>query len=118
MFKKMLLVILIGLLILPGATVARADEPDVGFPWNNHAKPYQFRFNNLIDNHQQPRILNSGRMQGFIYIQFTGEMVDGIPVARRANCDDPALDCRVGWEVIGIPVQGATLVQKEPRLKF
>jgi hypothetical protein len=55
-------------------------------------------------------------VQGYIYIQFTGDMLDGFPVARRANCDDPALDCRVGWEVIGIPVQGASLVQKGPRL--
>jgi hypothetical protein len=87
-----------------------------GFPWKNHAAPYAFTFGNLIDNHQQSRLLPNGRLQGFIYLQFTGEVMDGVPVARRANCDDPTLDCRVGWEIIGVPVQGAHLVQKRPRL--
>lgn len=116
MAKKMFVIIILGLLLVSGATVARADAPDLGFPWADHASPFSFKFNNLIDNHQQTRLLPNGRLQGYIYIQFTGEMKNGIPVARRANCDDPALDCRVGWEIIGIPVKGAHLIQKGPRL--
>ena len=116
MYKKLLVALVIGLLLFAGASVARADGPDLGLPWDNHATPFTFKFNNLIDNHQQTRFLNNGRLQGYIYVQFTGEMINGVPVARRANCDDPTLDCRVGWEVIGIPVDGATLLQKGPRL--
>jgi hypothetical protein len=116
MYKRIFAAAAVLLLLLLGTTVARADEPDLGFIWKNHAAPFTFKFNNLIDNHQQTRLLENGRLQGFIYVQFTGEMIGGVPVARRANCDDTTLDCRVGWEVIGVPVQGARLVQKGPRL--
>ncbi len=116
MYKKILITFAIGLFLLAGTSVARADAPDLGFPWRNHTSDFNFVFGNLIDNHQQTRLLPNSMLQGFIYIQFTGEMIDDIPVARRANCEDPDLDCRVGWEVIGIPVQGATLVNKGPRL--
>jgi len=116
MYRKILLLSIIGLLLLAGANVARADGPDLGLPWNGHEGRFDFRFGNLIDNHQQTRLLRNGWLQGYIYIQFTGEEIDGIPVARRANCDDPALDCRVGWEVTGVPVDQATLLQKGPRI--
>jgi hypothetical protein len=116
MLKKIFITLVIGMLLLPGTIGAKADGPDLGFSWKSHNAPFTFKFYNLIDNHQQTRLLSNGWLQGFIYIQFTGEMMDGVPVARRANCDDPSLDCRVGWEIIGIPVQGATLVQKGPRL--
>lgn len=116
MYKKILITLMIVLLLLTGTIAVRADAPDLGFAWKNHAAPFTFKFNNLIDNHQQTRLLNNGRLQGFIYIQFTGEMINGIPVARRADCDDPTLDCRVGWEVSGVPAQEARLVQKGPRL--
>lgn len=116
MLKKIFVTLVIGMLLLPATTVAKADEPDLGYSWKGHNAPFTFKFNNLIDNHQQTRLLPNGWLQGFIYIQFTGETIDGIPVARRVNCDDPTLDCRVGWETVGIPVQGATLVQKGPRL--
>ncbi len=114
--KKLLVTFMILLLLLTGTIAVRADAPDIGFAWQNHAAPFTFKFNNLIDNHQQTRLLKNGRLHGFIYIQFTGETINGIPVARRADCTDTTLDCRVGWEVMGIPVQGARLVQKGPRL--
>ena len=116
MYKKILVWSVIGLLVLAGTTIARADGPDLGFPWDKHAGKFNFLFGNLIDNHQQTRLLKNGQLQGYIYIQFTDETIDGIPVARRANCDDPRLDCRVGWEIKGVPIQDACLLQKGPRI--
>jgi len=104
------------LLMTLGVSVVQADEEDTGYPWFNHAGKYDVEFNNLIDNHQQMRLLKNGWLQGYIYIQFTGEFIDSKPVARRVDCTNPALYCRVGWEVIGIPVSGAKLVQKGPRI--
>lgn len=116
MARKFLILVLLMAISLSGVTTVKADGPDVGYRWQNHPRAFDFKFNNLIDNHQQMRLLKNGALQGFIYIQFTGEYIDGIPVARRANCYDAALDCRVGWEVIGIPVRGAKLIQRGPRL--
>lgn len=116
MARKFLVLVLLMSISFSGITTVKADGPDTGYRWQNHAKPFDFRFNNLIDNHQQMRLMKNGALQGFIYIQFTGEFIDGVPVARRANCYDASLDCRVGWEVIGIPVRGAKLIQRGPRL--
>ena len=87
---------MVGLLLLAGPSVARADGPDLGFGWNNHAEPFSFKFNNLIDNHQQTRLLKNGQLQGFIYIQFTGEMIDGIP--RPYLCDNRHVSVLVNRE--------------------
>jgi hypothetical protein len=116
MARKILILVLLISISFSGITTVKADGPDTGYKWNNHAGKFNFKFGNLIDNHQQMRLLKNGALQGFIYIQFTGEYIDGIPVARRANCNDSALDCRVGWEVIGVPVMGAKLIQRGPRL--
>lgn len=124
MARKFLILVLLMSISLSGATAVKADGPDTGYKWNNHEGKFNFTFGNLIDNHQQMRRLKIGALQGFIYIQFTGEYIDGVPVARRADCVGnpkavppiPPTDCRVGWEVIGIPVRGAKLVQKGPRL--
>lgn len=116
MVRKFLILALLMSICFSGITTVKADGPDTGYRWQNHAKPFDFRFNNLIDNHQQMRLMKNGALQGFIYIQVTGEYIDGIPVARRANCTDASLDCRVGWEVIGVPIRGAKLIQRGPRL--
>lgn len=116
MFRKFTILILLMSISFSGITTVRADEPDTGYQWSNHSGKFDFLFNNLIDNHQQTRLLKNGGLQGYIYIQFTGEFVDGVPVARRADCTNATLDCRVGWEVIGVPVFGAQLVQRAPRL--
>ena len=119
MKKYFVTMLVIVFLLLASASAALADEDDLGYAWRNHDPlftDYIFTFENLIDTHQQTRELKNGRLQGYIYIQFTGEMIDGKPVARRADCTNPDLDCRVGWEVIGIPVSGAKLVQKGPRI--
>jgi len=116
MARKFLILVLLISICFSGVTAAKADGEDTGYKWQNHAGKYNFIFGNLIDNHQQMRLLKNGALQGYIYIEFTGEYIDGIPVARRANCYDPSLDCRVGWEVIGVPVKGAKLIQRGPRL--
>jgi len=116
MIRKFTILILLIALGLFGVITVNADESDTGRPWKDHAKPFDFVSGNLIDNHQQMKLQNKGWLHGFIYIQFTGEFVDGFPVARRADCTNPSLDCSVGWEVSGVPVSGAKLVQKGPRL--
>ncbi len=100
--------------LLVMVNVVQADQPETGNPWRDHAMPFNFMFGNLIDNHQQTMLQPNGRLVGQIYIRFTGEEIDGVPVAIRADCTDPSLDCRVGWIVQGVPMQ-ATLVQKSPR---
>jgi len=116
MARKLLILVLLMSISLSGITTVKADGPDTGYRWNGHLGKFDFTFGNLIDTHQQMRWLKIGALQGYIYIQFTGDYIDGVPVARRADCTNPALDCRVGWEVIGVPVSGAVLVQKGPRL--
>lgn len=94
------------------STAVLADAP--GIPWRDHQPPFDFLFGNLIDNHQQSKLVGDGSLQGYIYISFTGGYIDGVPVAERANCENPDLDCRVGWKVKGVPFE-AELVSKGPR---
>ncbi len=114
MRKKFAILFIALIALLLSTTVVQATQAETGYPWRDHAAPFDFLFGNLIDNHQQTRLLPDGKLMGQIYIQFTGEEIDGIPVAIRADCTDPSLDCRVGWLVTGVPMQ-ATLVQKGPR---
>jgi len=116
MARKCLILVLLMSISFSGITTVKADGVDTGYKWQNHVGKFNFKFGNLIDNHQQMRLLKNGALQGFVYIQFTGDYIDGIPVARRADCEDANLDCRVGWEVIGVPVIGAKLIQRGPRL--
>jgi len=116
MIKKFAILMLLISLGLSGISTVQAEGSDTGRLWKDHAKPYDFMFENLIDNHQQMKLQKDGRLHGFIYIQFTGETIDGVPVAKRADCTNPLLDCRVGWEVIGIPVSDVKLSQRGPRL--
>lgn len=57
-----------------------------GYPWKNHAAPYDFLFGNDIDGHQQTRLQQDGSLVGFLYIKFTGVITsDGYPVATHVN---------------------------------
>ena len=118
MARKFLILVLLMSISLSGVSAAKADG--IGRTWKNHAAPYDFMFENLIDTHQQMKLRSDGTLHGWIYIQVVEEenpyAPAGVPIARRADCTNPALDCRVGWEVIGIPVKGAMLVQRGPRL--
>jgi hypothetical protein len=113
MIKKTLIILAVIVTLLLVATAVFADE---GFyPWQDHAAPYDFLFGNLIDNHQQSKLAGRDMLQGFIYIQFTGEEKEGAPVAVRADCENPELDCRVGWKFKAIPIS-AELVSTKPRV--
>jgi hypothetical protein len=77
-----------------------------GYPWRDHASPYTFLFGNHIDSHQQSHKLGSGGLQGFLYIHYTGETIDGIPVAEHIDCNSNPSGCTVGWIIQGIPASG------------
>ncbi len=85
------------LIIAPPATAG-------GYPWKDHAKPYDFRFGNDIDTHQQTQLKSNGELFGFLYVFFTG-IVDenGVPKARHCQADTPAGICEVGWIIRGKP---------------
>jgi hypothetical protein len=75
-----------------------------GLPWLDHQSPFDFKFGNHIDSHQQLQVLPDGSLFGYLYIAFTGETnEDGIPIAQHKNCNDEGVVCRVGWEIRGIP---------------
>ena len=78
----------------------------LALPWTGHAAPFSFRFGNEIDTHQQSLVMSSKQLQGFLYIHYTGETIDGIPVAEHTNCEMMAQDCRAGWKIDGIPANG------------
>jgi hypothetical protein len=113
MFKRGLVLVIVALILLLGSTAVFAQEG--GYPWQDHAAPFNFMFNNLIDTHQQSMLAGRDMLQGYIYIQFTGEERDGVPVAVRADCTDPALDCSLGWKFKAIPIR-ARLVSRGPRV--
>ena len=76
--KRLMLVLTILLSCMLNAGSAMA----AGYPWKNHAAPYNFLFGNDIDTHQQTRLEKSGSLSGFFYIKFTGiDTSDGYPVA-------------------------------------
>jgi hypothetical protein len=118
MYKKVFILMVLLVLALTGFQNVLADDTDLdtGYPWRNHAPPFNFRFGNMIDSHQQTMEVDGGLLSGFIYIYFNGETTsDGIPKAQRANC--ALQDCSVGWAIQGVPVR-ATLLQKGPRFWY
>jgi hypothetical protein len=85
-----------------------------GYPWKNHAAPYDFQFGNDIDTHQQTRLTESGELFGFFYIKFTGVSTsDGYPVAGHVDCNAMP-GCSVGWILNGKPRTATLLYHVEP----
>jgi hypothetical protein len=79
-------------------------KPAEGYGWNNHAHPFDFKFENHIDVHQQS-LTEDGVLVGFLYIRFTGDDTeDGYPIAKHADCAKVPDECTVGWVINGIPV--------------
>lgn len=80
------------------STEAKAE----GYPWRDHAEPFEFFFNNHIDTHQQTRLTNKGDLFGYLYITIIGEK-NGIPLAEHCDSNTPAGECDVGWIIKGKP---------------
>ncbi len=98
MKTKLAILVSLSLLVLLGVSAVMAD--DGGYPWKDHASPYDFLFGNMIDSHQQSRVNPKGKLRGFIYIHYTGEFTeDGYPIAQKAHCDREA--CDIGWSCQG-----------------
>jgi len=91
---------------LSGASAAQAAE---GYPWRQHEAPYDFKFGNEIDTHQQTRQARDGSLNGFFYVRFTGMTTkDRYPVATHVDCNAHT-DCSVGWTLSGKPASGQFL---------
>ena len=100
---------LLALLVL-GTTFVWAE----GYGWRDHALPFDFRFGNHIDTHQQSKLAGKGKLEGFFYIRFTGDVTgDGTPIAKHADCDKVGDQCTVGWILDGIPMQATYLGHTE-----
>ncbi len=106
------------LLLAFSASIAAADETDLDgeYLWNHHQAPYDYKFGNMIDSHQQSFVNEDGtRLKGFIYIHVIPgqDYAEGIPTADKAHCKTQP--CMVGWVVKGVKVS-ATLMKKGPRI--
>jgi hypothetical protein len=89
-----------------------AGSATAAYPWFNHAAPYSFLFGNEIDTHQQTKQTQSGDLQGYFYISFTGTVTtDGYRVATHLDCN--ANPCTVGWTLDGKPRTGTLLYHVE-----
>jgi hypothetical protein len=107
--KKTVSVLLLVALLGLGSGAAHAS----GLAWQDHAPPFSFLFLNHIDSHQQSRVAPNGRLQGFFYIEFTGNVTpDGIREAMHADCTQSGSQCVPGWSLKGVPMT-ATLVSNE-----
>ncbi len=100
--KKIFAVSLLLAVLLVSVSPVQAGAP---VPWNNHAAPWAFVFGNHIDTHQQSQKIDGGMVSGFLYIVYTGEQINGIPVATHADCG-ATTGCVAGWSFQGIPAQG------------
>lgn len=81
------------------------------YPWRDHSPPFDFRFGNDIDAHQQTRRTPDGGLFGFFYVRFTGVVTkDRYRVASHADCS-AFTDCTVGWTLNGVPQNATYLYQ-------
>lgn len=97
------LVHLQGILIF--LTLAVRPAQAEGFPWRDHAPPFDTLFGNHIDTHQQSQAIGTRQLEGFFYIRFTGNNKQGLPVATHANCSQVADECTVGWTLSGVSIR-------------
>lgn len=103
--KGLMLFMLMILLLIMASPVLAAG----GYPWTNHTAPYSFLFGNEIDTHQQSLQTGADRISGFLYIHYTGETIDGIPVAEHMDCATMPDACIAGWSFRGIKIEARLL---------
>lgn len=95
-------------LALLSASQARADW----LHFTDHAPPFTYRFGNDLDTHQQTRLDRDGRLRGFLFITYTGEVTpEGYPVARHCDASTPPRRCIPGWILRGWPATATFLYQ-------
>jgi len=97
--KALFSIVFVALVAISGA--AWGEE---SYPWNGHAAPFTFLFGNHIDEHQQSLVADGGFLEGFFYIAFTGETLDGYPIAVHGTE-------AVGWMINGVPVTARLLAR-------
>ncbi len=109
MSKAILNVSVLGFFVMLLANSTQASE--------FHATPFDFLFGNHIDTHQETKLKLSKRgspkkLFGSLYIIYTGDIdaESGLPIARHPrgasqgeDCNDPAVNCLVGWLIRGLP---------------
>ena len=89
------------LIILFSCMLNASSTMAAGYPWKNHAAPYNFLFGNDIGTHQQTKLAKNGELSGFFYIKLTGiDTSDGYPVATHVDCNATP-GCTVGWIMRG-----------------
>lgn len=103
--------LIIPVALLLSLAMAAAAYAATGYPWNDHAAPYDYLFGNHMDTHQQSQEMGKDQLGGFFYIKFTGNEVNGVPEAMHADCGKEAADCTVGWKLKGVYVAEATLYE-------
>jgi hypothetical protein len=111
MRRKLVKKLIIPVVLLFTLAMAAVAYASTGYPWNDHAAPYDYLFGNHIDTHLQSQTIDKNKLEGFFYIQYTGNVVDGVPEAMHANCGADEADCFAGWKLNGLAVQ-ATLLEK------
>ena len=89
---KRLLILALLLLSFALATTAYAAT---GYPWNDHATPYEFLFGNHIDTHQQSKSTGNSQLNGFFYIKFTGAEEEDLPVAMHIVRSEQKMAARI-----------------------
>lgn len=85
-------------------TVDAAARPEVGLgvPWRDHRAPWDFKFGNRMDQHQQSKENGNNQLNGFLYIDFTGAMTKkDVPIAVHTDCSVTE-ECTVGWVMHGL----------------
>ena len=116
------------------AAVAAQGPAAASDEWRNHASPYDFRFGNHIDEHQESALnTRTMRLLGHLYVTFTDKdgnpigTSDGLRIARHPRSDmgevcGQTVECVVGWVFAGTlgrgPASGAIVNRGEARYLF
>ena len=103
--------LLFAFLSIPSAT---APAEEYFPPWQEHETPSGFEFGDMIDDHNNMRVIEANQLQSFLNIDHTKEFnSEGYTLAKHANCLESG--CDQGWILHGKKAE-ATLGQKGPRL--